>query len=65
MPPITTIGRWPACCSRAKRHDRHEMADMQAVGGSVEAGISGHDAGLKGAVDALEVGHLADLAALD
>nr|BAL73139.1 hypothetical protein [Ensifer adhaerens] len=48
-----------------QRHDRHEMADMQTVRRRIEAGINRHDTGREGAVDALKVGHLVDITALD
>ena len=35
------MGRWPACCSRRKRHQLHQIADMHGFGGAVEADIGG------------------------
>lgn len=48
-----------------ERHDRHQMPDMQTVRRRIEAGINRHDTVRKGAVDALEVGRLVDITALD
>ncbi len=38
-PPISTIGRLPLLLQQAQHHDRDQVADMQAVGGAVEADI--------------------------
>jgi len=48
----------------AQHHDLHEAADMQAVGGAVEADIGGSDAALEALLQRLEVGYLMDEAAL-
>ncbi len=48
---------------QAQDHDLHQAADMQAVGGAVEADIGGDRAGAQRRVQALGVGALEDEAA--
>ena len=45
-PPISTIGRWPALLQMAQQHDLHQAADVQAVGGGIEADVGRNDAGI-------------------
>ncbi len=48
----------------AQQHDRHQMADMQTVGGTVVADIGGDRAGGEARVERLQIGALVDEAAL-
>ena len=48
---------------QAQQHDLHQAADMQAVGGAVEADIGGDRAGAQRRVERLGVGALEDEAA--
>ena len=63
-PPISTKRPMAVALQQAQDHDLHQAADMQAVGGAVEADIGGDGAGAEGRVQALGVGALEDEAAL-
>ena len=47
-PPISTIGRLPVCCHSRSSMICRQAADMQAVGGAIEADIGGRPARRRG-----------------
>ena len=47
---MRAMGRWPARCRCAMAMDGDVVADVQAVGGGVKAGVEGDHALVKGLV---------------
>ena len=56
-------GLWPGALQQAQQHDRHQAADVQAVGGAVEADVADHPPAPRRARRGLRVGALVQEAA--
>ena len=61
-PPISTIGRWPACCNLRSIMMLTQVADMEARRRAVEADIAGDGFGAGELVERCFVGHLVNVA---